>query len=287
MHPFDNHARARHARPRGLMLALLAGLLPLHGLAAQEHDHTHGHGHDLHFTHPLLAESVSPDTKLRLDYSFQELEAEEDESELELEGEYAFARSFSIEAGAHFHPEAGEFGETHVIFKFANYAFEQEGVLLGYGIEFGLPTGTAHEHGGDHGHQQEDPHGHAEPEDDIYEITPFLNVGWTTGPWELVGWTLFEIPTNQSLQENVGTELRYNASVLYDVSARLEALVEAFGHAGLSGPETDRTVVNVAPGLRAQLLSERPLVLGAALALPLTDERDFDARVLVSAFWHF
>lgn len=83
-----------------------------------------------------------------------------------------------------------------------------------------------------------------------------------TGPWELVAWTLFEIATNQNLQENVGTELRYNASVLYHATERIEALVEAFGHTGLSGPETERTTLNIAPGLRVRLFEDRPLVLG-------------------------
>lgn len=268
---------------------LLACFAPASAQAQEQHRHEedHSHDHTLHFTHPVIAESVSPDTKLRLSYGWQDL-GQESESELELEGEYAFHRAFSIEAGVHYHPESRELGATHVILKFANYAFEEEGLLLGYGIEFGLPTGPGgHAHGA-HGHgEDEHEHEHEEPEDDIYEVMPFLNAGLQAGRWELVGWTLFSIPTNQNFQERVGTELRYSASVLYHASSRIEALVEAHGQSGLSGLETGRAVVNFAPGLRISPLPERNLALGAALSFPVTRDQSFDARLLVSAFYHF
>lgn len=266
--------------------ALLICLTAAAPLSAQEHDHDHerdhaadaGHTHDgLHFTHPLFAESVSPDTKLRLDYSFLDLDAD-DAHEAEMEAEYAVARHFSIEAGVHFEPEAADLGDTHIIAKFANYALESVGVLLGYGLEFGLPTGTPHGHvePGGHAHDQE-----------IYHLSPFLNAGWMTGPLELVGWSVFEIPMNQDHQESVGSSLRYNASALYHLNDRLQATLEAFGRRGLSGPDANRFVLDLAPGLRVQPLAGSPLVLAAGAGFPLTDEREHDAHVLVSAFWHF
>lgn len=285
MHTTTTRAQ-RHASTAGIGFALLASVLFTAPLASQEHTHSADDAHDVHFTHPLFAESVSPDTKLRLDYGFRDL-GEGGESELELEGEYAFARAFSIEAGLHFDPGAGDPGETHVVFKFANYALEQAGVLLGYGLELGLPTGSAHAHGGIDEEESGEP-GHEEPlEDDIYEITPFLNAGWISGSWELVGWTLFEIPTNQGDQHDVGTELRYNASILRHAGQRIDLLLEAFGRRGLSGPQTDDKNLNLAPGLRVHPLARSNLVLGAGVALPLTDDRDADARLLVSAFYHF
>lgn len=287
------HAVVPVERALGLVLAILAIVLP-GTVAAQGHAHSHDDDHHgIHFTHPMFAESVSPDTKFRLDYGYRDLEAEDDRSELEVEGEYAFTRFFSIEAGVHYHPEAGELGETHVVAKLANYALEDSGILLGYGMEFGLPTGSGHGHGV-HEHEHDpheeepgEPHVHVEAEEDIYHITPFLNAGWMAGAWQLVGWTLFEIPVNQAVQENVGTGLRFNGSLLFHASERINALVEGFGRTGLSGAGSDRTVVSVGPGLRAQVLPQRPLVLGAALAFPITDDRDFDSRLLVSAFWHF
>jgi hypothetical protein len=271
----------------GLATALITASFGLHRPAEAQHAHEgqHSHEEDLHFTHPMVAESVSPDTKLRLDFAFQN---PGEETEMELEGEYAFHRAFSIEAGVHFDPEAGAFGETHIITKFANYAFEERGLLLGYGLEFGLPTGGAHAHGGVREHEEgQHEHGGDEPEEDIYEIAPFLNAGLMAGRWEIVGWTIFSIPTNQSLQENVGTELRYNASALFHASPRIQALVEAHGQAGLSGRESDRSVVNLAPGIRIRPLPRRNLALGTALSFPVTEDEAFDMRVLVSAFYHF
>jgi len=266
------------------VLALVPSAVPAQ-VVAQDHGHVDDHTHGVHFTHPLFTESISPDTKVRLDYS--RLKLVDAESEFELEGEYAFARSFSIEAGVGFDAGAGKLGETHILLKFANYAFEDAGWLLGYGIEFGLPTGS----GGPHGSPEPGmPSGGGDPEatsDVIYEISPFLNGGFTAGPLELVGWTLFEIPTNQTHQDDVGTELRYNASVLYHAGARIDALVEAFGHRGLSGPETDLSTVSLAPGLGVRPLAWRPLVVGTGIAFPLTNDRDFDTRILVSAFLHF
>lgn len=270
----------------GLAAALITATLSLHRPAEAQHAHEghHSHGEGLHFTHPVIAESVSPDTKLRLDFAFQN---PGEESEMEVEGEYAFHRAFSIEAGVHFDPEAGAFGETHIITKFANYAFEERGLLLGYGLELGLPTGGAHAHGGVREHE-EGQHEHAaeEPEEDIYDVAPFLNAGFMSGRWELVGWTIFSIPTNHNSQENVGTEFRYNASALFHASPRIEALVEAHGQTGLSGRGTG-SVVNLAPGFRIRPLPRRNLALGAALSFPVTEDETFDARVLVSAFYHF
>lgn len=274
--------------PTTRILALgLAGVLSAsHPLTAQEEHHhdEEGHGHEgLHFTHPLFAESVSPDTKLRLDYASAEVGDEAREGEAELEGEYAFARSFSVEVGLHLDPDAGDLGETHLALKFANYAAEAAGVLLGYGLQLGIPTGPAHAHGGA---PEPEPAGEEEVDEDIWEMTPFLNAGWATGAWELVGWLRFAIPTNQPHQDEVGTELLYDTSFLRHVGPRFDGLVELFGHAGLSGP-SDGTVLGVAPGIRVRPLEDQPLVLGAGVALPLTDARDYDHRILVSAFWHF
>ncbi len=59
----------------------------------------------LHFSHPLVSESPSPDTKVRLDYFFlgdikEEHEGEEEifsEHTIRLEEEYAFNRNVSLE----------------------------------------------------------------------------------------------------------------------------------------------------------------------------------------------
>lgn len=277
-----DHACAPAGR-RGITAALAAVAWTFAPVAAQEAGHVHeDHDeHGTHFTHPLFTESISPDTKLRLDFTHLSGTDAGDENEMELEGEYAFTHGFSIEGGMHFEPADAQFGETHVAFKFTNEAFEDAGVLLGYGLEIGLPTGPAHAHAA----VDDEPAGD-EGAENIYEITPFLNAGWMKAAWELVGWTLFEIPTHQHDQDEVGTGLRYNASVLYHAGARAEALLEVFGETGLSGPTTEETIFNLAPGLRVHPFNA-PLVLGVGVAIPVTDDREQDAAILISLFHHF
>lgn len=286
--------RSCRAAARGLRIAPVLLFVGAHALLAQAREHEHddvdeAHHHEgLHLTHPLFTESVSPDTKVRLDYSDARMPDGEGAAEMELEGEYAFARSFSVEMGLHLEPDAGEVGETHLTLKFANYAAEDAGVLLGYGVQLGIPTGPAHVHAGVH----EPDEGGAEAgeeavSEDIWEVTPFLNAGWVSGPWELVGWSRFSIPTNQRHQDDVGTELLVDTSLLRHFGSRAEGLVEALGRTGLSGPGSDAWILDLAPGVRVRPFPGRPLVVGAGVAVPLTGERDYDARLLVSAFWHF
>lgn len=298
--PHSQDTRARVLRRTTGLLAVALVTLPVPA-APQELPRDDGHAHDettashhagLHFTHPLVAESVSPDTKLRLDFRREEL-GEEGESEVELEAEYAFHRSFALEVGLHFEPTEGRFGETHVLAKFANYTFEEDGVLLGYGLELRLPTGAAHGHGGleepEHEHVEGEGHTAEEPasDEDIYEFAPFLNAGIAAGAWELSAWTRYAIPTNQVEPAERGPELRYSLSALLHATRRLQPVLEISGTSGLGGPSADRETLGLTPGLRIRPFLEQPFVVGGAVTLPITDERDFERRFLVSAFWHF
>ena len=175
----------------------------------QEDDHEHG----LHFSHPIFTESVSPDRKVRLDFG-REWEEEGTGSELEVEAEYAFHRSFSIEVVVPYgfvSPDDGlsksHLGSAEVALKFANLAFEDSGVLLGYGLEVGIPTGDSST-GIGNGH--------------IWELEPFLNIGLKRGDIELVAFTRFGIPTNQRSDEEVETEIAYDFSMLYHFSPHVQ-----------------------------------------------------------------
>lgn len=328
---------SRHRRPSpdpgsGVAAAtcvLVALTLPT-TLAAQEghredRDHSHevsheGHHEGLHFTHPLVTESISPDTKLRLDHRFFEFPDGERENSGVLEAEYAFSRSFSIEAGMPYSYSVTEPGNLEILLKFANYAFEEAGLLLGYGVEFGFPTnGTPEDE------EEEEPSvtrspragplagegGAAGPTarrrssvpaprftgggagveavlgTDEWEVAPFLNLGWKGGAWELVAWGIFGIPFNQEEQEEVGTEISYNLSAMYHASSRVQALLELDGSGGISGEPVGEDVVNLSPGLRVRVLPDRPLVLGTSVGVPLTEESGFDVRWKTSLFWHF
>ncbi|MEE8361238.1 MAG: hypothetical protein V3R71_03740, partial [Gemmatimonadales bacterium] len=176
-----------------VLLAFLGVLLvATHGtaLSAQSldtHEDGTAHYHGLHFSHPLFSESITPDTKVRFNAG-GEFEDEGDGYEIEVEGEYAFHRSFSIELVVPYvrlepddGPATSALGNIEVAFKFANFAFEDAGILIGYGLEVGLPTGSPDEGIGS---------------DTEWELEPFLNAGIKRGPFELIGWARFGIPVN-------------------------------------------------------------------------------------------
>ena len=111
-------------------------------------------------------------------YSGRDREEDGNETEVEFEAEYAITRAFSVEIGGPFasiNPDGASsesgIGNLEIALKFANYAFENLGILLGYGVEFGLPTGDdAKGIGSDH----------------VFEIEPFFNIGVQRGHWEFV-----------------------------------------------------------------------------------------------------
>ncbi len=247
---------------------------------ASNPEHDHG-PFDLHFSHPIVAESPSPDTKVRLDYGFSDLDEDGGVSRngVRIEVEYAFHPSFSIELDVPYTfravEEAGtesSFDNVEIALKFANFAFAESGILLGYGIEFGLPTGDPDKGiGSDH----------------IVELVPFLDFGYKRGHVELVSFAEFAVPTNQNEEEEVETEFEFTFSSLYHFAPRLEGLLEFDGATVLSGEEAGETVLNVNPGLKFRLLGSRRLAVGLNAGFPLTNHREFDVRVLASVFYHF
>ncbi|RMH20562.1 MAG: transporter, partial [Gemmatimonadetes bacterium] len=275
-HTTEGGSRAgrRHLRPFGfavLLLPLTLALAPV-SVRAQEEECDEGHHHHIHFSHPIFTESVSPDDKVRLDWAGTFAE-DEDEHEIEFEGEYTFADWFSIEVAAPyaFVSETGEetenaFGNLEVALKFANYAFEDRGVLLGYGVEFGLPTGDPDKGIGD---------------DHIVEIEPFFNIGIKTGDLELVGWTRFGIPTNQDEGEEVETEFHYDAAALYHFNRRLQGLLELNGDVGLSGEEAGEGTVSLGPGVKFAPFFDNAFMVGIGASFPL-DDSEVDAALRVS-----
>ncbi len=244
----------------------------------QEEQEDEGHSHGLHFAHPLFTESITPDTKVRFD-SGREWEAEGTASELELEAEYGFHPAFSIEVVAPYHfvnPDAGPnesgFGNVELALKFANFAFEDKGLLLGYGLEVGMPTGDDAKGIGS---------GH------IWELEPFLGIGLMTGNWELVNRTRFGIPINQDPGEEVETELHYDFSALYHFSPRVQGLLELNGLVGLSGDEAGQGIVSLSPGIKVAPFAGNPLFfVGLGGSFPLGEE-ELDARLKLAFFYHF
>lgn len=251
--------------------AVIAVLLSIPGIApAQEAD--------LHFTHPIFTESVSPDRKVRLDYA-REWEDEGKANEIEFEGEISLQHDLSIEVAVPFiflNPDVGSsesnFGNVEVAFKFAKLTFAERGLLLGYGLAFGLPTGDS---------------GKGIGSGNIWEIEPFLNFGVMSGDWEIVGWTRFGIPTNQDPGEEVETEFHYDFSTLYHFSSRFQGLVELNGRTGLSGPEAGSGIFSVSPGIKvAPFSNNTDLFIGLGGSFPLGDEA-LNAQLRAAVFYHF
>lgn len=309
----------RSAEEMASSLAPVAGrLLALQQVVHGEgggagHGHVGGGGHHagLHFSHPLFTESVSPDTKIRTDYNLLDLGAQEGtKHEFGVALEYAPSRSFSVEAGVPYSASDEALGFTHVSVKFANYALAEQGISLGYGIGVGLPTSgdAAHE---DHHHPDEGGHTqavraarsgvmssppparanggvgvHGTLGRDFYEFEPFFNIGWRSGRWELVGFTTFGIPSGLEDQHELGTELAWNVSTLFQPAPEVQTVLELGASHGLSGHPVGEDVVNLSPGIKLRPSGGSPLWLGIGGSTPLTNDRSYDRRLQISLFYH-
>jgi hypothetical protein len=256
---------------------LIALLAVSSTFAIGQHSHDHG---EMHFSHPLIVESPSPDTKVRLDYFFSR---RNDAGEIisghtpRLEFEYAFRRSFSIEVNAPYtfnQPESAP-GQSHldtveVSFKFASFAFDEKHILPTYGLSFNLPTGNDSGIGSNH----------------IVEIEPFAGLGYKHKKIQLVGIVSVGLATNKRAGDEEGTEFGFGLASMYKVTPRFEALLEFDGHRPLTGGEERRTVANISPGLKFLPFNDH-WQIGVSAGFPVTHTKDFNIRTVVSVFYHF
>ena len=252
---------------------------------ADPHGH-HGaqnHGSDrppLHFTHPLISESPSPDTKIRFDTMFTDKGTSSKEYAIRVEAEYAFNPNVSVEIDIPYQwndpsDELNEnnLGNIEVGVKVASFAFAEHGVIIGGGIELGLPTGNDDKDiGGDH----------------VLEIEPFIDAGFKQGNLEIVGFLAFGIPTNEPEEEKdeEDLELSFNVSLLYHVTPTVAGLLEIDGHTIASGEE-EETVVNLTPGVIIQPTDDPNLHVGVGVSFPISHDDQFDSQLTVSVFKHF
>lgn len=252
---------------------------------AQEHHHDHDEGveadhhHGLHFAHPLIGESVTPDTKVRLEHEFEHFRHDEGHGQsVTVEGEYAFVPSLSVEIDVpvgFVSPAEGSqesaLGNIGVALKLTNDGFAEHGVLLGYGIELGLPTGSDTKGiGSDH----------------ILTYEPYLDAGYKKDAVEVSGFARFGIPTRQKTGEEVDTEFEYNVSALYHASSHLQGLLEVDGARTLSGEETE-SVAFLTPGVKYRPVAAGHLILGVGVRVPLSNMSESDIGTHFSAFYHF
>ncbi len=289
-----------HPRTPMYRLILVACLTVCVTAARAQHTHDHDHHGQpgLHFVHPLVAESNSPDTKVRISYEYLDPAAEH---ELEFEGEYAFSRAFSIEVGVHFNATETALGDTHVRLKGASYVFEQHEVLLGFGLALDLPTASGH--GDEHEEMHADEHAEDEHEEmhaanghGGFQAGPFVNAGIQTGRAEIVGWASLNIPLEGEETDTLGTDLPagsrssslgYNLSTVYHAAPNLEVILELDGQLPLASGEEHSLVANLTPGVKIQPFANPAIEIGTGVSIPLTSARGFDLRFLATAFYHF
>lgn len=235
---------------------------------------------ELHFSHPIVAESPSPDTKVRIDHQFLNLKGDEDnEHRTVVEGEYAFNRSISIEAAVSYSflnrvdkSNENNFNNAEIAIKYANYTFEENDLLIGGGLELVLPTGDDSKEIGSN---------------NIVVIEPFLDFGYYCHDWEFVGVVKFGIPTNKNGKLAADLELGWNFSALYHLNEKIKTLIELDGEHIYDGSTGGFEQINITPGIKFKPLHDHALQIGLAASLPLTNDKEFDARTFISVFYHY
>ncbi|RMF62074.1 MAG: hypothetical protein D6746_04615 [Bacteroidetes bacterium] len=263
-------------------LSLLVALCVLFNVPtarAQDHDDGHAHSHHhalLHFSHPLVSESPSPDTKVRFDIHVTNEPEGVDRTTLRVEAEYAFASWISLEIDAPYTflslpktPSRDHLDNVGIGLKYANFALAEHGLLLGGGVEIGLPTGSEEASIGS---------------DTGLEIEPFLDFGFQRGRWEVV--SFLEAGFSTVEEEEADAEAGWRLSVRYALSPFMALFFEFDETHLFGGEEVGEDRITVAPGLKVSPLRGDRLRLGASLRLPVTSAQEFDAQVLFSLFYH-
>lgn len=263
------------------MTVLVAGL---NVTAARAHE-VHHAGNVLHFVHPLVAESPTPDTKIRVDYQYRNIPGEEGEggarvSTVSIEGEYAFDQSLGFEIGIPYSVrdlKGGEGKESHfdnieVALKYANFTFANSGLLVGGGVEVGLPTGsTRREIGSSH----------------IVSVEPFIDFGYQFDRFEAVGFLKSGFLLNEHADDKTDLELGWNLSLLHKATDSLQLLIEADGERVFGGAEDGHNVVNLTPGIKYSLPHRPDFSFGAGVSFPVSDDKEFYAMPFATVLYHF
>ena len=275
---------------RGVIGAAVVIALSPFAIAADVHGHDHELGHERtaphaahpHFTHPLVTESPLPENQARFDVTYARADdgAEADEFETELSLEFALTPNVGFELALPYvwiDPEEGGgsdgVGNAEVAVKFASYRFGDKGLVLGAGLEVGLPTGDDEAGTGD---------------DRTVELEPYLGFGYRRDRFETIGVLRFGVPVNERESEKAEVDLEVAAdlSLLYHFTPRVAGLIEFNGAAVLAGA-SDETLLMVNPGLSFDVTGEGRLRVGVGAGVPLTDDAGFDYAARAMVILHF
>ena len=274
--------RIHHWSARSLRMLLPAFCLLFHrSLLAQnvphEHDRDFLHADTararcLHFSHPLETESVSPDTKIRLDYLLSDPSVHDHEDDLSgvfrIEAEYAFSRRFSVEAIVPIDVHTSEAGSEHphVALKFASYELEKHHLLLGYGLEFGFPQAHGRHHS-------------------TWEIGPTLGIGYALRTTEIIALATMQVPVDPG--EESQTEVNVNLSTLFHLAPGFQGLLELSGEWFPAGGVHGDSALDFSPGIKLRPRPRRDLYIGVGARLPISQNRVVPSRLIISAIHHF
>jgi len=241
----------------------------------------HHHEEDLHFSHPLIVESPSPDTKVRFDYFYRRFRTGQKAIEHSARGEfeYAFRPTFSIEINVPYtfrqvdgDPRVNHADSMDVALKIANPVFKDHHILLVYGIEFSLPTGSDSKGiGSSH----------------VIDVAPYFGAGLKKKKVEVVAFSSVSVPTNKRITDEDATTFGYQLSFLFKPTPSVQPVIEFDGRTGLNGLERGHTVINFSPGIKFRPLHSEHWQIGAGVGLPITGRKDFNTRFIASAFYHF
>lgn len=258
---------------------LLCVVLPLALRAQEAHDHDHEH-EGLHFSHPLLNESPSPDTKLRLDFLWSRTSSGADrvsERGARLEGEYEFMDGVSLAVTVPWVRQETPFGvaqhtgSTELSLKASSLRWGKQGVVVGGGFSVGLPTGSD---AADIGSSR------------TVELEPFADIGVQLGGLELVAFGHYGTTVHNPTGVDAEKELSFVGSALYTVRRLAEALLEVETVHPVSSDES--TTTRIAPGLKLYPFPNRHLMAGVSAPIALRQSGQPESRSLIaSVFYHF
>jgi hypothetical protein len=264
-------ARIRAMLAYSVMLAVVMAL-PAR-LASQDHDHA-----KLHFSHPILTESPSPDSKFRVDF----IHAVDNAlgarvNTFQVEGEFGFSDALSLAVVAPFvsvtspaDARANALGNVELQLKAASFRWDENGVLVGGGITAGLPTGSDAKGIGS---------GH------IFELEPFVDAAYKQGRFEGVAFLSVASTFNQRAGEERERYATLNASSLFRAHPQVELLAEVSTSRDLYGTSPKFETV-IAPGIKWLPAAAPKLAIGISRAFGIGELRDTRAFQL-SGFYHF
>ena len=228
---------------------------------------------------PLIAESPTPDNGLRFNYFFvDKLDANERIANLEAELAISSYASIEFNVPYTFRDPSDGSGSTDNL-DVAELALKVAhgltgDVIISGGLELGLPTG-------------DDTKGIGSNNKIL--ITPFLGFGAKIGALEAIAFLGFGFPTNQQDPEeraDEDLELEYNLAFAYWFMPEARAIVEFDAEMIVKGDDNEG-VVNLTLGLIGAPDDNVPLEIGGGVSFPITADKEFDSRVILSLLYEF